>query len=94
MSVYHCLACDTLHGWRTHPAVSRVALHHGGMYEIIWWCPGCGQEHRSTDGTALRQRVKRWKPVEDIDAWLEARTRDVAVGFWWDPWRSRPERKD
>lgn len=79
MTVYRCLDCTCLHGWSRHPAVLPVRRHHRYPLEDVWYCPGCGTEHRTTDGSALGQVYKRWEAVADVD---EAIAGDHARARW------------
>ena len=60
---WRCLACNCVHGWMDHPAITKVTRHHRGSMEDVWWCPGCGAQHRTHDGTALGQVSKRWEEL-------------------------------
>lgn len=63
--VYECLICGTLHGWIDDPRVVRVPDNQLSLtsMESIWRCPGCGAEHRSTDGTMLGQLHRQYREV-------------------------------
>lgn len=65
-----CLRCNCIHGWTDHPLVVKVTRRIRYTMEEVWYCPGCGREHRTTDGTMFGQWRKLWKevnPDEEID---------------------------
>ncbi len=63
MIAYKCLKCNCIHGWIDHPLVTKITRHIRYPQEDVWYCPGCGQEQRTTDGTMLGQLYKRWERV-------------------------------
>lgn len=67
MLAIECLNCGTIHGWGNHPQVKKVERYHRMPNEDIWYCPGCGREHRTFDGTWFGQSFKMWRKVDDPD---------------------------
>jgi len=61
--IVHVCSCGCFHGWMADKAgiVRLVTRHTRGAMEDIWWCPGCGREHRTHDGTALGQVSLEWR---------------------------------
>jgi len=62
---YLC-ACGCLHGWITHPLVTKVdpAKTERLPMESSWVCPGCGRRHRTADGELLKGRpIKEYRQV-------------------------------
>jgi hypothetical protein len=64
MTAYKCLRCNCIHGWSDHPGVKEVTSHIRYPGEDVWWCPRCGREHRTTDGTLFGQLHKLWEKVD------------------------------
>lgn len=64
---YRCLNCDCIHGWEKNERVKLVTEHVRYPGEDVWWCPNCGKEHRTTDGTWFGQTHKMYEPV-DLDS--------------------------
>ncbi len=62
IALYVC-DCGCFHGWKEDDAriVRLVTRHIRGMMEDIWWCPSCGKEHRTGDGTVMGQPCKKWR---------------------------------
>lgn len=67
MVAYRCLNCGCVHGWEKHRLIVKAAQPIRNAWEDIWYCPQCGIQHRSTDGTLLGQINKRWKQLEDFE---------------------------
>lgn len=63
MNAYECLSCGCVHGWQQHPNVRLVTRHHRHPSEDIWYCPNCGKEHRTSDGSWFGQSWKGWREV-------------------------------
>jgi hypothetical protein len=63
---YQC-DCGCVHGWVQHSAVTLIKRHERWPSEDIWWCPSCGAQHRTTDGTMLGQTFKRYKQIDPDD---------------------------
>jgi len=63
MIVLYVCDCGCFHGWKEDGAgiVKLVTKHVRGAMEDIWWCPGCGKEHRTHDGSAMGQVHKGWR---------------------------------
>ncbi len=61
---YLCLRCNAIHGWDDHPRVQKVERHFREEFEDIWYCPKCGKQHRTTDGTLLGQLYKEWREFD------------------------------
>lgn len=67
MITYLCMKCNKLHGWGDHSNVTKVTRWSRLPSEDVWYCPNCGREHRTTDGTMFGQAQKLWKIVVDPD---------------------------
>jgi len=57
--------CGCIHGWITHPAVRKVTRESRTAMETVWYCPACGRQHRTTDGTWLGQPRKAYEEITD-----------------------------
>jgi len=60
MIVYVC-DCGCFHGWQEGAGVRLVTQHVRYPMEDVSWCPGCGREHRTNDGSMLGQPRKEWR---------------------------------
>lgn len=77
VQAYLCLSCGCIHGWADHPNVVKVKRHIRYSQEDVWFCPRCGKEHRTFDGSFFGQSSKMW---EEVDAANPTRIEFVEQG--------------
>lgn len=75
MIAYKCLTCGCIHGWENHRLIKKVTKHIRGAWEDIWYCPYCGEQFRTNDGTMFGQLHKRWKEISIAEALEEEKWR-------------------
>jgi len=80
-SIVYVCGCGCFHGWQEDGAgiVRLVTQHTRYPMEDVWWCPGCGREHRTNDGSMLGQPRKEWRSATKEELALIERGVDPRV---------------